>query len=76
MERRRRKVEGVCDLVDVGESKVALAALDAAVVAAIQSALERKPFLGDAAFRAQLAQRVPERGMDGRESGHANSLPS
>ena len=72
---RRWKVEGVGQAGDVGERDVALASLDPAVVAAIDSGLERKPFLRDAALLAQLAQRVAEGGVDGRERSHADSLP-
>jgi len=73
---RRWKVEGVGQAGDVGERDVALASLDAAVVAAIDPRLEGEPFLGDAALLAQFAQSVAEGGVDGRECGHADSLPS
>lgn len=44
--------ERVGDLVDGGEAGVALAALHAAVVGAVDPALQRERLLGDAAFLA------------------------
>jgi len=70
-DRGRREVQGGGQLVDIGEGHVALAALDPAVVATIEAAYEREPFLRYAAFFAQFAQCFPERSVDRGDRGHA-----
>lgn len=65
------EVQAGGQLVDVGEGQVALAALDPSVVAAIEAADEREPFLRYAAFFAQFAQCFPERSVDRGDRGHA-----
>src|ERR1039458_4612388 len=67
VDRGCRYVQGGGELGDVGEGDVALASLDAAVVAAAEAALERESFLGDVALQVQLAQCLSESGVDGRE---------
>jgi hypothetical protein len=67
---RGRHFESGGDLEDVGKRDVALAALDVAVVATVQAALESHPFLSDAAFLAQRAEGVAECCVGWRQSRH------
>lgn len=73
-DRGRWCFEGVGDPDDVGEGDVALASLDCAVIGAIEAALERERFLGDALFLAYGAYRVAECEVRWRESGDGGSF--
>jgi hypothetical protein len=58
--------EGVSDLENVGERDVTLPTLYIPVIAAVEAALEGEPFLDDAAFLAQIPERVAERSVGWR----------
>ncbi len=60
MDRGCAHLERVGDLEDVGQARVQLAALDTPDVGAVQAALQRQGFLGDASLAAQLADRFAE----------------
>ena len=64
------------DLEDVGQAWVALAALDAADVGAVEAAFVCESFLGYAALGANLADRVPERSVSWGANRHQRSFPS
>jgi len=58
---RQGRVECLGDPDDVRERDVALASLDGSVVGAIEAALQREGFLGDALLLACGADRIAER---------------
>lgn len=72
---RRPRLERVGDPDDVRERDIALASLDCAVVGAVEAALERERFLGDALFLAYGTDRVAECEVCWRESEDGGSFP-
>ena len=73
---RRADFERLGDPKDVCERNVPLAALDGTEVGAVQAALQRKGFLGDALLLADGTDRVAECDVCWRESGDGGSFPA
>jgi hypothetical protein len=69
-------VERLGDFEDVCEAGVAVSALDAADVGAVEVAEFGEGFLGEADFFAGVADGVAECGVVGGADGHWRSLPS
>jgi hypothetical protein len=70
----RTNAEGVRDLEDVAQARIALAALNSAVVGPINPAAQRERLLGGASLLPELADRTTERCVGGRARLHAAIL--
>lgn len=72
----RTNAEGIRDLEDVAQARIALAALNSAVVGSINPAAQSERLLGGASLLPELADRATERSVGGRARLHAASLSS